>query len=434
MNISKNSIFFYLSSLFILSLFSYLFYLSLDYVINFWTFSQSHLNYNGGFVKRGLFGTVSIFIENKFKIKTSFSFSFFFIFFYLISILLYLKIIREYISNKILFIYLLLSPTLIMFSFNDLGGYQRFDIISILLILIHIIIVRNYRYKKIDFKNYFKLFNFLIVPSIIVSLFIHEIQAWTIPFHFLFAKNIVLESKNSQKILIPSLISCIVIIIFIFFYPISQETINLMLYKINSVSNKDLWLDAVLVAARTEGNLGVIKYELNTNLFNFYNLKINLFFIFLSTIPFVFFTNFFQQKNIIKIENKKKVFGYMFLSVLPLFLFLFPVGDTGRWINIISFVSLAFFAQFPFEDNEVDNFLPKISIKNFVFATIVIICCFFIRLPHCCNLEQKEINIWGGLSKKFLVFYYMQDKKYDNLDYDVKEKYYDIKQRFKPTK
>ena len=124
----------------------------------------------------------------------------------------------------------------------------------------------------------------------------------------------------------------------------------------------------------------------------------------------------------------------MFLSVLPLFLFLFPVGDTGRWINIISFVSFAFFAQFPFEDNEVDNFLPKITIKNFIFAAIVIICCFFVRLPHCCNLEEKEINIWGGLSKKFLVFYYMQDKKYDNLDYDVKEKYYDIKQRFKPTK
>ena len=66
-----------------------------------------------------------------------------------------------------------------------------------------------------------------------------------------------------------------------------------MLYKINSVSNKDLWLDAV-VAARTEGNLGVIKYELNTNLFNFYNLKINLF-LFLSTIPFVFYEFFIKK-------------------------------------------------------------------------------------------------------------------------------------------
>ena len=106
----------------------------------------------------------------------------------------------------------------------------------------------------------------------------------------------------------------------------------------------------------------------------------------------------------------------MFLSILPLFIFLFPIGDTGRWINIISFVSFAFFAQFPFKDNEVDNFLPKVSIKNFILTAIVIICCFFIRLPHCCNLEEKEINIWGGLSKKFLVFYYMQDKKYNNLD------------------
>jgi len=49
-------------------------------------------------------------------------------------------------------------------------------------------------------------------------------------------------------------------------------------------------------------------------------------------------------------------------------------------------------------------------------------------------LQEKQINIWGGLSKKFMVFYYMQDKKYKNSDYNIKDKYYDIKQRFKAIK
>ena len=83
MKYSKNLLFFCLSSLFVLSIFSYLFYISTNYIVNFWTFSQSHLNYSGGFVKRGLFGTVSIFLEDNFNIKTSLTFSYFFIFFYL---------------------------------------------------------------------------------------------------------------------------------------------------------------------------------------------------------------------------------------------------------------------------------------------------------------------------------------------------------------
>lgn len=433
MKFSKNSFFFYLSSLFILSLFSYLFYISISYIINFWTFSQSHLNYSGGFVKRGLFGTIIIFFEDNFNIKTSLSFSYFFIFFYLLSILFYLHIIKEYISNKILFTFLLLSPTLMMFSFNDLGGYQRFDIISIFLILLHTILVRNYRKGDIDFKTYLKLFNLIIIPLIIISLFIHEIQAWTLPFHFLFVRAVLKQNGNSQKIHYSSFLICTLSVLFIFFYPISQSTIEIMLKKISLVSSKDLWLDAVLVAAKTGGNLGVVKYELNTNLFNFYNFKINMFFIGLSILPFHFFLKYFDKHKAIKLENLNTL-KYMYISVLPLFLFLFPIGDTGRWINIISFVSFAYFAQFPFEKIEKDNFFPKISFKTLSLIFVVIVCCFFIRLPHCCNLQEKDINIWGGLSKKFLVFYYMQDKKYKDLDYNIKDKYYDIKQRFNSIK
>ena len=430
MKYSKNLLFFCLSSLFVLSIFSYLFYISTNYIVNFWTFSQSHLNYSGGFVKRGLFGTVSIFLEDNFNIKTSLTFSYFFIFFYLLSILLYLYLIKNYISNKILFVFLLLSPTLIIFSFNDLGGYQRFDILSIFLILFHAILIKNYNIKKINFKIYLKLFYFFIIPFIIVSLFIHEIQAWTIPFHFLFLKQITDKNKYPLIKLFPSLFFCTITVLFIFFYPVSQNTIEIMLQKISFVDAKDLWLDAVLVAAKTGGNLGVIEHELNTNLFNFYNFKINLFFILLSILPFHFFIKYFFNKKMIQIENKNTL-KYMYISVLPLFLFLFPVGDTGRWINMISFISFAYFAQFRFNANAQDNFFPKLSFKTLLPILLVIICSFFIRLPHCCNLQAKQINIWGGLHKKFIVFYYMQDRKYDTLDYDIKDKYYDIKKRFK---
>ena len=68
--------------------------------------------------------------------------------------------------------------------------------------------------------------------------------------------------------------------------------------------------------------------------------------------------------------------------------FIFPV-EIPEWINIISFVSFLSF-QFPFEDNEVDNFLPKITIKNFIFAAIVIICCVFVRLPTVVTRRKRD--------------------------------------------
>ena len=57
----KNNLLYYGTLLFVLILFTYLFYLSTSYIINFWTFSQAHINYSDGFVKRGLFGTIAIF-------------------------------------------------------------------------------------------------------------------------------------------------------------------------------------------------------------------------------------------------------------------------------------------------------------------------------------------------------------------------------------
>ena len=134
---TKNKALFYILFFFVLSLFLYLFYLSTQYIINFWTFSQAHINYSDGFVKRGLFGTIALLMENKLSIKFINSFNLFFIIFYLINIVLYFKIIKNYINFNFILFFLALSPTLIIFSFNDLGGFQRFDVISIFLILFH---------------------------------------------------------------------------------------------------------------------------------------------------------------------------------------------------------------------------------------------------------------------------------------------------------
>ena len=161
---TKNNILYYLTYLFVITLFAYLFYLSTKYIINSWTFSQAHINYSNGFVKRGLFGTIALLLENNYKIKFVNTFNIFFIFFYLANIILFFLIIKQYSKFFYIFIFLALSPTLILFSFNDLGGYQRFDVVSIFLILFHTYLIYLYRSGKINFKSYKNKFYFIIFP------------------------------------------------------------------------------------------------------------------------------------------------------------------------------------------------------------------------------------------------------------------------------
>ncbi len=396
----KKNILFFLTFLFVLSLFTYLFYVSNNYIINYWTFSQAHINYSEGFVKRGLFGTIALFLENRFNIKFVSTFNIFFILIYLTNILIFFAIIKKYSHFKFLFLFFALSPVLILFSFNDLGGYQRFDVISIFLILFHTYLINLYRSKKISFSNYKIKFLLIILPLMFISIFIHEIQCWSIPFHFFMIKLIYDENNIKYKNLFIFFSPLLLASIVIFLYPISEQTIYSMIEQLNE---RNLWTDAITVASRSQGNFNVISYEIKTNLFNFYNLKINLFFLFMGIIPINILLIFLNKKKLINIKNKY-VFSYFYLSIIP-YLSFFAIGDTGRWIHMISIVSFCFLAQYPFMENIHFFNKYKSLISKVIFVILLVVYCFFIRLPHGGNLQEKKITIWGGLNKKFEAVY-----------------------------
>jgi hypothetical protein len=382
-----------------------------------WSFSQAHINYFYGFTKRGLFGTLMLLSENFFSISSKKLFAIFFIILTTLNIYLFFKIIKIYSSNFLLFLFLSLNPTLIMFSFNDLGGYQRFDMISILLMLLHCVFAysNNVNYNIELYKK--KLF-FIIFPLIIISSFIHEIQIWSLPLHC--AITINTAKKNYKKIILNYLIFIIPIII-IFFLPVKDITIQKM---IADLSARNLFTDAIIAVASTKGNLEIINYELNTNLFNFYNFKINLFFIIVSTIPYYFFITYLKSYNFLK--NKKINQNYLLVVIFP-YLSLFAIGDTGRWINLISFTSLTFISQFPLKKKVQSFKLTKQKnlqyLINFIYFIIILIYIFFIRMPHCCDLQKKGITIWGGISEKILAFSKIISKDKDD--------FYNINKRFK---
>ena len=143
-----------------------------------------------GYVKRGLFGTLILFFENNFDINTVKSFTNFFIVLKLSNILLFFLLISQYYKVKLLFLFIALNPLLIMFAFNDLGGYQRFDDLSIFLILTHSLLLRIFSKDIISEKVYTKILYLLIFPLLCFSMLIHEIVVWSLPFHFFLTYNV----------------------------------------------------------------------------------------------------------------------------------------------------------------------------------------------------------------------------------------------------
>jgi hypothetical protein len=83
------------------------------------------------------------------------------------------------------------------------------------------------------------------------------------------------------------------------------------------------------------------------------------------------------------------------------------IGDLGRWINITSFCIFCFAAQTPLK-KKIDsikfiNQPYQILAANLLIITTIIIYLLFIRIPHCWDLEKKNIGIWGGFLNKVII-------------------------------
>jgi len=391
---TNNHLFIFLL-LFVLLMFSSIFVLSYLKIVNIWSFSQAHVNYSEGFIKRGLFGTLMFFFEEKFYLPTKIFFSTFFMFFYLSNIFLFFALIKKYLSNKLLFIFLALSPTLIMFSFNDLGGYQRLDALSITAILIHALISQKYYEKKIDLNFYQKILFYFIFPFIFISILFHEIQLFSLPFHFFVTWNILKE--NFFSIVKRYLIFLIPIYLVFFIYPDSESIILME----KNIGERGIYSSAFLFHTK---NIGLVHYlnEININILNINNFKMHLLMILLATTPFVLILLYFNKLNLLTSDNEIN-YKFIFFVTFP-YLAGLLIGDFGRWINIMSFTAFGYMSQFPLKGklNDFKLFSDEIYkfIVNFILLSLTIFYLFFIRIPHCCNLEKLNINLYGGIVNK----------------------------------
>ncbi len=389
-----------ISFLFYFSIFTYVYIFSLDNIINLWTFNELHINYSEGFLPRGLIGTIMLKLDSLGFEKRIFFSSLFYIF-TILNFVLFLNILKIKFNNILIFIFFVLNPSFILFNFYDLGGYARLEIFGIFSLLLHtyLALIVDRHNEKIIFYN--KCYFFLVFPILIANVLIHEVNFFLIPFHIILTWLIITKETSTYekvKYFFPYLIF-LPIAFYFWFNPITAERAILIFDQIENKQNINSSIIEAIgmpILFRSE-----FSYMINplTNLFKYF--FIFLFYLTPVLIVFHLIDRFTRQKIYLNI-----------LVILPLFLLFYIGRDWGRWIHIILFV--VFCINIYLINKQSLSFYKNKNKILFLFFTMLILFQFtFTRIPHCCNLVEKNISITGGIISKLIVFNNLINNKID---------------------
>lgn len=389
-----------ISFLFYFLIFTYVYIFSLNNIINLWTFNEVHINYSAGFLPRGLIGTIMLKLDSLGFEKRIFFSSLFYIF-TILNFLLFLNILKIKFKNVLIFIFFVLNPSFVLFNFYDLGGYARLEIFGIFSILLHtyLALIVDRQNEKIIFYN--KYYFFLVIPILIVNVLIHEVNFFLIPFHIILTWLIIIKQTSTYekiKYYFPYLIF-IPIALYFWFNPITAEKALLIFDQIENKQNINASIIESIgmpILFRSE-----FSYMINplTNLFKY----LFIFLFYLTPVLIMF--------HLIDPFTKRKIFLNI-LVILPLFLLFYIGRDWGRWIHIILFVVFCI-NIYLINKRNYSIYKNKNKILVLFFTMLILFQFTFTRIPHCCNLVEKNISITGGIISKVIVFNNLINNKID---------------------
>ena len=330
-----------------------------------YTFTDWLINYEGGFVRRGLLGQIVFELSKLLNIQIKFLILIFQISIYLIYFLLFFLLLSKRETN-FFWLLIIFSPISFLYPMAELEALGRKDIFVITSFLIFSII--NYRSLSS------LLFSFIFIFTL--SCLIHEITFFYI-FHYLFVfyvKNkIFINQKLNIKHYLVSFLSLGVLLylnLYLHNFVVIEDIVNSYNYEnltalSGSFSHISPTIDSVFF--KTFSNINIV------------TIARYGFLILISTIPFIYFIKIKSDY-----ENKYFNFQNIFISIIllsiPLYLLIF---DWGRviYINYNFFIIIIIFI---FNSNLINT---KYLQKKLEFISKPIKILFFIFI--CLSFSPK---------------------------------------------
>ncbi len=343
---------------------AYVFFLNLHLYEfpNKYVYTDWLINYEGGFVRRGLLGQIIFKISNFIYVKISSLIFYFQVIAYFFYFLIFYKILVKQQTNFFWFL-VIFSPILFLYPIAELEALGRKDIFVILIFLIFSII--NYNNLRSI------IFTFLFLFS--VSTLIHEITIFYI-FHYLFIIYIKNRFRIKQKfyhVYFIWIFLCIAYLLYLCLYKHNFVLIENILSSYNyedftsesgSFSHIKPTLDSVFL--KTYDNISLISI-----------LRI-IFLIFLSLFPILFFNKIKSQYVNKYFDLKNIIFASVFLAI-PMYILIF---DWGRIVyinyNFLVIIIIQLFILDIFNKDYLKHKLNNLNKKSKIII-FVLICMTF---------------------------------------------------------
>ena len=344
---------------FLYLLFGCIFFLNfhLDQFPNKYIFTDWLINYEGGYVRRGLLGQIIFEISNFFDLRIKKIIFFFQITIYLIYFLIFYLILAK-IKINFFWLVIVFSPILFLYPLSELEALGRKDIFVISIFLIFSIInYKNINTLLLSFISFFS-----------ISSFIHEITFFYI-FHYLFVIYIKNKLLIKHKIKIHNYIFIFISIGVLLYLNLYQHNFVDIQKIVNSYNLEDFTtesgsfshlspsIDSVFL--KTLNNISVLSILRYTWL-----ISISLF-------PLIYFLKI-KQIHENKYLNLNNIILIMILLSIPLYLLIF---DWGRVIylnyNFCIIIIVMFFNLNLFDQNYIDNKLKRFDHKLKIIIFII---------------------------------------------------------------
>lgn len=381
-------------------------------------YNELFVNYSNGFVRRGLFGSILINIYQTFNINPNAVIGLTFLTIYSLNILIVLNLLKKYRDFVLIYIFILLNPSLILFNIYDHSTIFLKDCFSIFTILLHSLI-----FSLNNKERYLSLFKLILVPLLIISILIHELQIFFIAIHFLITLRFFQKYSLNLKNIINYYFLLLLIALLVIFLGVGTYEHYLKINEtISSLFNSDIKVNLGIA-----GNFNaIIGNFIKIHFFYYYPLY-SYFYFYFCILASIFLIYLFFHYLIIKkilVLNKIRIFfnilkinlDYRWFFIPSLLLFFF--ADHGRTLNLISFHLTAFFLILDLNKEKINLFYKKIInnfiIKNFILVFLVFYSFFYFTPfngglvamgPGTYKNEIFKLTFGSEITKSFKIFY-----------------------------
>ena len=384
-----------------------------------WPLGELLINYQGGFVRRGLLGELIFQASSNFDLSPITLLRALFVILSILNILVFVSL-SSVEGRLIKRLPLLFAPALLLFPVYDLAAYGRKDMITTALLGIHALIAQQTLLRRFSPGSYRTLLVAVIIPLLAANVLTHDVQVFFIPFHFIITWQIYQEyGGRARRYILPSYLPVVGVsllpVIFGGTRDIAIAVCNSWHGLIDSFgycpAGNESFGDLVNSGIKALGwSIQKPIGHTRTLLQNAQATKLFLVSFVLSVVPFFIL---YRLSDLYRKSDTKSTRGLGFLlpiSLLaPLALFVIGGWDYGRWIHLITAALFAITyanprlvnVRVPF-DAVVEGATRKELLPYSLLAALYVGAWY---VPHCCEPSSIYGGMHEALETSFGVFF-----------------------------